>query len=1343
MIGGRGFVNCLGRSVAVIVAASLIALVAVQPGLPASASAPAPTIYAATNLSNTSATLNASASPGGVSTALTFCYSTSSITISGGVCTVASGTLSYASAAQSPSSSASAIVVSATVTSLAAGTRYYYAAGASQTAGSTTWSAITTVTTMTGAPFVCTPDFYQANSGYLWRFDAVAQTYVKLNTVAQTASLNGIGYDSNNNYIYGVNGSTIYQVGSDGNETAIGAPTNISSTGGDFLPGTNFLLTSSGGKFDLEDVTSTSPAATVKPASVILGTTTGSATFSANDVAVTLSGSNYVGYGLGMSTSTTATLYKVVIPVSLITANNNSNAWIALPAETITNAATVTSVTGITFPAAETPTTGESFGAAYTDSSGDAFFYANNFKALYEATATQVGTGSPFAVAYEASGTGLGSGSNDGADCPSASSPFSPPTPVSDSYTVVADNTLTVNSSLGASLLSNDQIISGATVTMGATTLEPGGVGQTATTFSSANNSGTLSGANGTLDVTDASNGYFTFTPNPGFTGPETFTYNLVETAPYNLTSTTAATVTINVVQQQVVTWSTPTALSASQSSTTPNAATDLGGAPLSYSVITASINTAGCSVNATSGAITYVGAGQCTIQAAAAATGSYSAASTQVTFTVSALVIPSLSWNPSPITLDTAQSGTVINGAPVTNSDGSVSYAIAGTGDTAGCSLNSSSIPVVLNFTATSAAQCSITVSTAATATYAANSVTVPFSIQAIPTFTWTPSPTTFSSAQSPGTLAPATTDSDGAVTYSVSSISNSANCSLASPSAPVVVSFTSSGTCTVTASLAASTSYTSATSISQPLTVTSPSIAQSVLFTSPVPVAPVVGDTYTPVAVGGASGNPVVFSIDSGSTSGCTYNAGNGVVTFAGPAGSCVIDANQAGNSSYDAAAQVHQTVTVSVAIEKIAQAVAFNGLTPSMPRVDSTYAPVANGGASGNPVVFSIDPGSTSGCTYNPDSGLVTFSAPAGSCIIDANQAGNTSYDAAAQVHQTVAVSGATQTVAFTSTAPGAPVVGSSYAPAAAGGESDNPIEFSIDPGSTSGCTYNPDTGLVTFSAPAGSCIIDADQVGNARYLAAHQVQQTITVPAGIAVPTGGTVAATPQGQGYWSIDGTGTLSEHGNAADYGSENGMLLGGPIVAVISTTTGLGYWLAAADGGVFAFGDAQFYGSLGALRLNQPIVEMARTPDNRGYWLVAADGGVFAFGDAQFYGSMGAVRLNKPITAITPTPDGRGYWLAAADGGVFSFGDARFYGSMGAVDLNKGVNGIVATPDGHGYWLIALDGGVFTFGDARFYGSLGNTGTTPITGIILSLQTNGYRLITPVGIAVPFAATP
>ena len=173
--------------------------------------------------------------------------------------------------------------------------------------------------------------------------------------------------------------------------------------------------------------------------------------------------------------------------------------------------------------------------------------------------------GGSFTVAFEAAGTGLGTGASDGADCPNASSPFSAPTPENDSYTAAAGNTLTVSATQGTSLLSNDQIVSGATVTMGTTTLEPGGPGQTSYTFGPSNTSDSLIGANGTLDVTNASDGYFTFTPNTGFTGTETFTYYLVETAPYVLTSLTAATVSIDVVQQQVVTWSTPTTVSTAQ----------------------------------------------------------------------------------------------------------------------------------------------------------------------------------------------------------------------------------------------------------------------------------------------------------------------------------------------------------------------------------------------------------------------------------------------------------------------------------------------------------------------------------------------------------------------------------------------------------------------------------------------------------------------------------------------------------------------------------------------------------------------------------------------------------
>jgi hypothetical protein len=96
--------------------------------------------------------------------------------------------------------------------------------------------------------------------------------------------------------------------------------------------------------------------------------------------------------------------------------------------------------------------------------------------------------------------------------------------------------------------------------------------------------------------------------------------------------------------------------------------------------------------------------------------------------------------------------------------------------------------------------------------------------------------------------------------------------------------------------------------------VTITSPSLtAQAITFTSTVPASPVVGGSYTPAATGGGSGNPVVFSVDSSSAAGaCSISAG-GVVSFDGP-GSCVIDANQAGNATFSAAPQVQQTLTIT---------------------------------------------------------------------------------------------------------------------------------------------------------------------------------------------------------------------------------------------------------------------------------------------------------------------------------------------------------------------------------------------------------------------------------------------
>ncbi len=215
----------------------------------------------------------------------------------------------------------------------------------------------------------------------------------------------------------------------------------------------------------------------------------------------------------------------------------------------------------------------------------------------------------------------------------------------------------------------------------------------------------------------------------------------------------------------------------------------------------------------------------------------------------------------------------------------------------------------------------------------------------------------------------------------------------------------------------------------------------------------------------------------------------------------------------------------------------------------------------------------------------------------------------------------------------------------------------------------------------------------------------------------------VAATPDGQGYWVLNGdTGAVYAFGDAGFFGDPAAGFAGAPrdlvptSVAIVATPTGHGYWVLEAGlsglGSVAAFGDAVSYGDtahIGAPQAAAPV-GLAATPDGHGYWIVDGDGAVFAFGDAGFYGSMGGRQLNRPVMGIARTTDGKGYYLVASDGGVFAFGNAVFKGSMGGVKLNAPVVGIAVDPLGGGYWLAATDGGVFSFGGAPFRGSLGAT---------------------------------
>jgi hypothetical protein len=91
----------------------------------------------------------------------------------------------------------------------------------------------------------------------------------------------------------------------------------------------------------------------------------------------------------------------------------------------------------------------------------------------------------------------------------------------------------------------------------------------------------------------------------------------------------------------------------------------------------------------------------------------------------------------------------------------------------------------------------------------------------------------------------------------------------------------------------------------------------------------------------------------------------------------------------------------------ITPIAQAISFTSSPPSLVLVGGTYTVTATGGGPGNPVTFSVHPTSTKpACSISGSS--VTLSAP-GTCVIDANQAGNTAYQPAKQAQQAITVYG----------------------------------------------------------------------------------------------------------------------------------------------------------------------------------------------------------------------------------------------------------------------------------------------------------------------------------------------
>jgi hypothetical protein len=173
---------------------------------------------------------------------------------------------------------------------------------------------------------------------------------------------------------------------------------------------------------------------------------------------------------------------------------------------------------------------------------------------------------------------------------------------------------------------------------------------------------------------------------------------------------------------------------------------------------------------------------------------------------------------------------------------------------------------------------------------------------------------------------------------------------------------------------------------------------LPQIITFTSTPPAnAAVGGPTYTPTATGGASGNPVTFTIDPSASLVCSISGG--IVSFLAN-GTCVIDANQAGDATYLATSQ-QQSFDV-----KTNQTITFSSTAPvGAVAGEGTYTPTATA-TSSLTVTFTIDPTAASVCSIS--AGVVSFDT-AGTCVIDADQAGDNNYHAAPQVQQSFVIAG----------------------------------------------------------------------------------------------------------------------------------------------------------------------------------------------------------------------------------------------------------------------------------------------------------------------------------------------
>jgi hypothetical protein len=489
-------------------------------------------------------------------------------------------------------------------------------------------------------------------------------------------------------------------------------------------------------------------------------------------------------------------------------------------------------------------------------------------------------------------------------------------------------------------------------------------------------------------------------------------------------------TITFGTIATQTV--GTPLALSATASS--------------SLGVTYASLTTSVCSVTGT--AATMLTSGTCTIQATQPGNSSYAAAPpVSQSFTVNAATQTITFGNPGTQTV-----GTPLALSATASSNLAVSFAST---TTSVCTVSGTSATMLI------AGTCTIQATQAGNSSYlAATPVSQTFTVN-LESQTITFGTIVAQTVATPLTLS-ATASSNLAVIYNSQTTSV---CTVSGTAATMVTS----GTCTIQATQPGNASYAVATPVSQSFTVNGE--AQTISFATPG--AQNVG---TPLALSATATSNLAVTFASTTTSVCTVTGTSATMVTTG---TCTIQATQPGNTTYAAATMVSQSFTVNGE----AQTITFGN-----PGAQTVGTPLALSATASSGLAVTYNSQTTSICTV---SGTTATMLTSGSCVIQANQAGNTSYAAALPVMQSFAVNGEAQIITFTN--PGVQNVGT---PLTLSATASSGLAVTYSSLTTSICTVSNTT--VSMLA-TGTCTIQAIQTGNSTYAAATAVSQNITVNA----------------------------------------------------------------------------------------------------------------------------------------------------------------------------------------------------------------------------------------------------